>query len=105
MSGAGGTLILSGTDSYRGGTTVTAGTLIVTSDFGLPEGSSLTVAAGGTLIFDSTLVVAGPLAEASVSATTQAVPEPGTLALAIAGLFVGFVASRMRMIREIDSEG
>ena len=48
------TLVLSGTNTYTGGTTVTAGTLIVNNATALPDGTSLTVGAGGTLIFDPT---------------------------------------------------
>ena len=48
----GGTMILSGTDNYSGGTVVSAGTLIVTAPAALPSGGSLTVGAGGTFIFD-----------------------------------------------------
>ena len=51
-----GQLILSGTDSYTGGTTVTGGTLYVTNSSALPDGTSLTVGAGGILIFDPSAV-------------------------------------------------
>ena len=47
-----GQLILSGTDNYTGGTTVSGGTLYVTKSSALPDGSSLTVGAGGVFIFD-----------------------------------------------------
>ena len=66
MSGAGGTLILSGTDTYSGGTTVKAGTLVVTSNSALPNGSSLTIGAGGTLIFDPAQAVAAPITLSSL---------------------------------------
>ena len=58
MSGAGGTLILSGTDSYTGGTKVEAGTLYVTSPSALAAGSSLIIGAGGTFVFDPTFAAA-----------------------------------------------
>ena len=45
MSGVGGTLILSGTDTYTGGTVVTSGTLILTSNTAIASGTSLTVGA------------------------------------------------------------
>ncbi len=48
----GGELILAGTGSYTGGTMVNAGTLLVTNSLAIPDSTSLTVAAGGTLIFD-----------------------------------------------------
>ena len=49
-----GTLILSGSNDYSGGTVVDAGTLIAASDRALRDGSSLTVGAGGTFVFDPT---------------------------------------------------
>jgi autotransporter-associated beta strand protein len=76
-----GTLILSGSDSYTGGTYVNSGTLIVAAGSGLPDGTSLAVGAGATLIFD--LPVAGsPVTDAAAGA---AVPEPATLWLLMAG--------------------
>ena len=57
-SGGGGLIItgsgvvtLSGTDSYTGGTIVSAGKLLVKDASALPDGGSLTVGAGGTFIF------------------------------------------------------
>ena len=47
-----GTLVLSGTNTYTGGTTVDAGTLVATTSTAIPAGTSLTVAAGGTFTFD-----------------------------------------------------
>ncbi len=49
MSGAGGTLVLMGTNSYSGGTIVNGGTLIAASAFALPAGSRVTVSGSGTL--------------------------------------------------------
>ncbi len=69
-----GTLILSGTNSYGGGTIVTAGILEVLSSSALPDGSNLTV--GNAASF--ALVIPG-------SSTIAPVPEPGTLALLIGG--------------------
>ena len=80
-----GTLVLAGSDSY-GGTTVDAGTLVITSAFALPDGTSLTVGAGGTFIFDPSQVAAPVVGSAAVAA----VPEPGTLALLLVGLVAGF---------------
>jgi autotransporter-associated beta strand protein len=92
-----GTLVLSGSNDYLGGTTVDDGMLIATSFQALPEGTSLTVGAGGTLIFGSplaggTIVGGAPISAAMVSAAGPVpVPEPGTLALlAAGGLVVGF---------------
>ena len=87
-----GTLILSGSNTYSGGTTVDAGTLIVNTITALPDGTSLTVGAGGTFTFDPSLGNA-PVA---VSAAATAVPEPGTLILLAAGLAAGTAAWRKK---------
>ena len=47
-----GTLVLSGSNSYSGGTTVEDGILDATNSTALPYGSSLTVGGGGTFLFD-----------------------------------------------------
>ena len=49
MSGTNGTLVLSGSNHYSGGTFVNAGMLVVASNTAFPDGTSLTVGAGGTL--------------------------------------------------------
>ena len=74
-------LILSGTNTYTGGTDVEAGTLVLTSNTAIADGTSLTVGADATLIFDPS--AAG--APVTNSAAAAAVPEPGSLALLIAG--------------------
>ena len=71
-----GTLILSGSDGYTGGTYVTAGTIDVEAANALPNGGALTVGAGAGSLFASP--VAGGLVPASAPAS---VPEPGTLAM------------------------
>jgi autotransporter-associated beta strand protein len=87
-----GTLVLSGTNTYTGGTEVEAGTLIVNNSAALPDGTSLTIGAGGKFIFDSTQ--GGTPAVASM---ISPVPESGTLALLLAGLVVGVgLAGRKR---------
>ncbi len=81
-----GTLLLSGTDNtYSGGTVVESGTLIVNNCGALPDGSSLTVGAGGTFIFDPS-VAAAPAVPSANTQHIAAVPEPGTLALLAAAL-------------------
>ena len=92
MSGPGGTLILSDTNSYGGGTIVTAGTLIVTNRNAIADGTSLAVAAGGTFVFDPSAIAAP--AAASPSAAIAAVPEPGTLALLMAAALLAALAAR-----------
>jgi autotransporter-associated beta strand protein len=76
-----GRLTLTGDDTYDGGTDVLSGTLVVAFNSALPEGSSLTVGAAGTLIFDSS-VAASPVMN---PAAVVSVPEPGTLVLLLAG--------------------
>ena len=100
ISGAGGALmkegsgilVLSGSDTYTGGTIVEAGTLVVTAADALPAGTSLVVGTDGTSIFapaasgpslaDSP-AIAGP---ASPGASAGPVPEPGTWMLFIAAV-------------------
>jgi len=72
----GGILTLTGSNTYTGGTTISAGMLVATSSSALPDGTSLTV--GGTFIFD-------PSASATPASGAVAVPEPGTLLLLAAG--------------------
>ena len=66
-----GSLMLSGDNSYGGGTDVLAGALLVANADALPAGSSLTVDAGAAMIFDP-LAAGGAIADAGPSA----VPEP-----------------------------
>jgi autotransporter-associated beta strand protein len=47
----GGTVTLSGSNSYTGGTLVKDGTLIVANASALPDGTSLTIGAGGIFVF------------------------------------------------------
>jgi autotransporter-associated beta strand protein len=83
LSGDGtGQLVLSGSNTYSGGTFVDAGTLILDSAASLADGSSLTV--GNPTAFGAAVQPAAgpPLASLAV------VPEPGTLALLAAGIAV-----------------
>jgi autotransporter-associated beta strand protein len=82
MQGSG-QLILSGSNTYTGGTDVESGTLIVNSSSAIPDGSSLTVGAGGTFIFDSSVSGAPAVTMAGREAgSLSPVPEPGTACLA-----------------------
>jgi fibronectin-binding autotransporter adhesin len=85
-----GQLILSGTDSYTGGTVVNSGDLIVATSLGLPEGSSLLVGSGAQTIFAD--LAAGQASPAMV----HNVPEPCTFTLTAAGL-LGFAIYFVRL--------
>ena len=80
-----GSLELSGTDTYTGGTTVEDGKLVLATAGALEDGTSLTVG-NPSEISDSVLAAYGAAASAGAAA---AVPEPGTIAFSIAGLVVG----------------
>jgi fibronectin-binding autotransporter adhesin len=97
-----GTLALCGSNTYTGGTTVTAGTLYIAALGGLPDNSSLTVDAGGTFLFAaaearSPGAIAG--GQASSGSAPSAVPEPGTLALLVA--FAALLAARARNSKQL----
>ena len=77
-----GRLILSGSDSYTGGTTIAGGELVIESGKALPFGENLTIGAGSVFVFDPSLVAGGASQPAGLSAAS--VPEPSTLALAVA---------------------
>ena len=49
-----GQLVLSGTDTFNGGTTVSDGTLVLANPSALENGSSLTVGSGGLFTFETT---------------------------------------------------
>ena len=96
-----GTLVLSGTNSYTGGTYVEQGTLYVQNTGTLQDGSSLTVGAGGTFIFDPA-VSSLALNATSMHAASQInpVPEPASLALlGVAGIAAVALAWRRRKSR------
>jgi autotransporter-associated beta strand protein len=91
-----GTLILSGSNGYTGGTIVEQGTLLIASNNALVDGTSLTVGGGGGSLFTSALpeVVVTPMAGA-VSGVA-AVPEPETMAL-LAVALGGAAVCRLRV--------
>ena len=55
---AGGTVVLSGANSYTGGSIVAMGTLVMTNSSSIPTNMGLTIGAGGTFIFDPRLAAA-----------------------------------------------
>ena len=87
-----GTLILSGNNTYSGGTTIDAGTLIVISRGALADGTSLTVGAGGAggdeSISSSSEIVATPAA-ATAPAPALSVPAVTARVDIISGYFCG----------------
>ena len=84
-----GTLILSGTNTYAGGTNVVSGTLEITSSDGILDGSNLTVGA------DATLFLGAVVPAAAAAGDAQAVPEPSSFALLAAGILL-FAGHRCR---------
>jgi fibronectin-binding autotransporter adhesin len=83
----GGELLLSGTNTYSGGTLVESGTLVLASPAAILDGSSLLVGADASSIFGGVVPSA---------AGAAAVPEPGTMALLAAAVVfaAGWAASR-----------
>ncbi|MGO9107658.1 MAG: autotransporter-associated beta strand repeat-containing protein [Thermoguttaceae bacterium] len=76
LSASNGTLVLSGSDNYGGGTIVTAGTLDATNCGALPDGGGLTIGTNAMSIF----------AGAALPRSAAPLPEPGTLVLLIAAV-------------------
>jgi fibronectin-binding autotransporter adhesin len=74
-----GTVLLSGTNSFTGGTEVESGTLVIQNNEALVDGSSLTV--GSASAFQAPVVPA--------PAPVAAVPEPGTMTLLVAAAVAG----------------
>ena len=88
-----GTLYLTGTNTYSGGTTVSGGAeLIVTNNEALADGSSLFV--GNALSSFSQLAAAAARGQPDALSPAAAVPEPGTLALLAAAALAGGAAYR-----------
>ena len=99
-----GSLILSGSNNYAGGTTVLDGTLEIVAADALPPGGGLTIGAGAQSLFDAGasagIEISGgpPMQAASDASVAYAVPEPGTLALLAVGVAAAGVAcNRLKM--------
>ena len=92
--GGGGTLVLSGANSYNGGTTVSAGTLILSNSSAIAAYTNLTIGAGGTLIFDHpslrlrTTVASNATTAAASSDTGVTTAVPATTKAASSSLIV-----------------
>ncbi len=80
-----GTLVLSGANTYGGGTTVLAGVLQVNSANALPDGGSLTVGAGGVFVFGGSSIAA---TEASASSLAVAGAQLSKPAVSICPTFI-----------------
>jgi autotransporter-associated beta strand protein len=83
-----GNVIFTAANTYTGGTTVSAGTLTITTPSAIATGTSLTVNAGGVFIFDpaatttpSTAAVATATTAVSTNASIAAVDTPAAAAV------------------------
>jgi fibronectin-binding autotransporter adhesin len=98
-----GTLILTGTSLFSGGTFVSAGILVLDSPSSLEDGSSLTVGQGASAIFSPG--VAAELPTEPPPAGVAAVPEPGTLLLlVVAVLGIAAISGSLRR-QQVRSAG
>ena len=101
-----GTVILSGANTYSGGTVIEGGTLEITDPHALPADGSLTVLSG-RVVLQSGLGHAVELSGLSISlgAAPAPVPEPSTLALLGAGALGLAVCWRRRHGLGISGSG
>jgi autotransporter-associated beta strand protein len=113
-----GTLTLSGTNNYTGGTTVSDGLLVINNSSALPNDSPLFVGPFGSMVLGDTVPhglaivqsgaspapVAGPAWQAGASAGIHGVPEPGTAALLAAAAACGFALWRRARRRAGSAE-
>jgi autotransporter-associated beta strand protein len=94
----GGTLILSGSNTYAGTTWVQAGTLVISSPSALLDGASLTIGPNATSLFGSAPI---PAPVAGGDSQTSAVPEPATwMLLAASAVFALSLHTRRRAFRK-----
>jgi autotransporter-associated beta strand protein len=85
-----GTLVLSGTNKYTGGTIVEGGALVLTNNQAVADGSNLTVGSG----IAAFAPIIGGSEDASIPSDGAAVPEPATLTLLIAAAIMAGVHRR-----------
>ena len=99
-----GTLILSGSDTYSGGTITDSGDLYVTNSNAIFSGTSLTVGAGGTFVFDPSAAFGLAIASPAV-AQINSVPEPETVALLGIGVLSLLGYAWRKRLGRIDALG
>ena len=81
-----GTLTLSGTNTYLGGTSVEGGTLIATDSQAIFDGTNLSVGDPALLGLLPDAVVPSPTVPAATASVPSTVPEPGALVLLTSAL-------------------
>jgi autotransporter-associated beta strand protein len=97
----GGRLVLSGTNTYSGGTFVESGRVVVTNSAALLNGSSLTV--GNSAAFAPVVPAVSSDAEQTLSPDLVPVPEPSTwMLIATAASCFLLLRSRLAKLRPID---
>ena len=94
MTGGSGSLTLTGTNTYSGGTEVIGGTLVLANNEAVMDGMNLSV--GNDLGQFGSLVPAAESRPPAASPGTAAVPEPGTLGLLAAAVASAVVYHRVR---------
>ena len=96
-----GKLVLSGSDTYTGGTTVDMGSSCVTNSAALPAGTILTIGAGGAMDFDPSGAAVPMLASPDL---VDAVPEPSVLALLGGGVMAVVICAGRRRKRTVGPQ-
>jgi autotransporter-associated beta strand protein len=91
-----GTLLLTGANTYTGGTTVSDGVLEIGNVNALPAGGSLTIDGTGSVVLSSGLGVSSGSGSHPTGLSPAPVPEPGTWALLIGGVIAGLLAWRRK---------